>query len=422
MKKAHGFLFLFVIFIAFCLPANATDLSHVKALIKAKNDLKENPHSVRAHRVYQNLMNKEGWKEAMKEEYAKRLKEQGRTPENLYLYARLLGEAEQEKLFTELVNKFPDFPWGYYGLAYVKKQQNLYEEAISLYEQALKIDPEMHESYFQMSTVYEKLGDYAKAAESGKKAMDIDPDSAKYMACQSTYLRLMGEPRQAIPLLDKAISIDPDNKLALRQKMWAHRDREQYKEVITSSKKYLELWPDDYQAKLFLCQSDFEVFVSTNDLAYRRESQEYFSKAVAMNPSSYGPYAWMFNVYSAAGWYVYALYFNQKALDLLDKKDGKLYDALTHNLEWIPANEMGTSSFRFNEVYSPEDYVSSLEDLSQSEKTALSANPQAWKKLETIAGLDASPSIEDLNTLIEEFPDFAPAYYNRGISLLTKIF
>lgn len=414
MKKAHGFLFLFVIFIAFCLPANATDLPQAKALIKAKNDLKENPNSVRAHRVYQNLMSKEGWKEAMKVEYAKRLKEQGRTPENLYLYTRLLGEAEQEKLFTELVNKFPDFSWGYYGLAYVKRKQKLYEEAVKLYEHVLAIDPQMVDSYFQMSTAYEKLGDYAQATESVKMAVDLDPDNAKYIAYQATYLRLMGDARQAIPLLDKAISIDPDNKLALRQKMWAHRDREQYKEVREAALKYLALWPDNYRAKLFLCQSSFELFDSTNDLSYWQESQDYFLEAVAKDPKSMTPYIWMIDVYSNAGWYVYALYFNQKAFDLLGEDDGEAYDSLSHNISWIPSARMATSGFRI-EVYKPDDIIRKSGDLSVAEKSVFGENPQAWQKLESVMPSEGWPDVEKLNALIEEFPEFAPAYYNRGI-------
>ena len=410
MRVNHRLLLFFVFLIAFCLPANAENSPQTKELAKARDSIKENPNSVRAHRVYQNLMNKE----EMKVEYARRLKEQGRTAENLYLYARLLSEVEQEKLFTELVNEYPDFPWGHYGLAFVKKEQGLFEEAVKLYEHALAIEPQMVESYFQMSIAYYNLGDYAKAIESVKKALDLVPDNAKYIAHLATYFRLIGDARQAIPLLDKAISIDPGNKLALRQKMWAHRDREQYKEVREAALNYLALWPDNYQARLFLCLSSFELFDSTNDFSYWNESQKYFIEAVGKDPKRLTPYNWMIDAYSDAGWYVYALYFNQKAFDLVGEDDDEAYDTLSHNIGWIPANRIATSSFRI-EAFKPDDIIRKPGDLSAAEKSVLGENPQAWQKLESVMPSDGWPDVEKLNALIEEFPEFAPAYYNRGI-------
>ncbi|MBT6501808.1 MAG: tetratricopeptide repeat protein [Deltaproteobacteria bacterium] len=410
MRVNHRLLLFFVILIAFCLPANAENLPQTDALTKARNNIKENPNSVSAHRVYQNLMNKE----AMKEEYARRLKEQGRTAENLYLYARLLSDAEQEKLFTELMNEFPDFPWGYYGLAFIKGKKSLFEEAVKLYEHALAIDPQMVESYYQMSKVYYELSDYAKAIESVKMAVDLVPDNAKYIAYQATYFRLMGDARQAIPLLDKAISIDPENKLALRQKMWAHRDREQYKEVREAALNYLALWPDNYQARLFLCLSSFELFDSTNDFSYWNESQKYFIETVGIDPKRMTPYNWMIDAYSDAGWYVYALYFNQKAFDLLGEDDGEAYDTLSHNIGWIPSTKIAASGFRI-EVYKPDDIIRKSGDLSTAEKSVLGENPQAWQTLESVMPSEGWPDVEKLNALIEEFPEFAPAYYNRGI-------
>ena len=410
MRVNHRLLLFFVILIAFCLPANAENLPQTDSLTKARNNIKENPNSVSAHRVYQNLMNKE----AMKEEYARRLKEQGRTAENLYLYARLLSDAEQEKLLTELMNEFPDFPWGYYGLAFIKGKKSLFEEAVKLYEHALAIDPQMVESYYQMSKVYYELSDYAKAIESVKMAVDLVPDNAKYIAYQATYFRLMGDARQAIPLLDKAISIDPENKLALRQKMWAHRDREQYKEVREAALNYLALWPDNYQARLFLCLSSFELFDSTNDFSYWNESQKYFIEAVGIDPKRMTPYNWMIDAYSDAGWYVYALYFNQKAFDLLGEDDGEAYDTLSHNIGWIPSTKIAASGFRI-EVYKPDDIIRKSGDLSTAEKSVLGENPQVWQTLESVMPSEGWPDVEKLNALIEEFPEFAPAYYNRGI-------
>ncbi|MDP3731926.1 MAG: hypothetical protein Q8R31_02680, partial [Candidatus Omnitrophota bacterium] len=66
-------------------PVLAKDIGDVKALIKAKQVIKESPNSVTAHMKYQDAMIEDGWREQMIAEYSERLKKQGETHENIYL-------------------------------------------------------------------------------------------------------------------------------------------------------------------------------------------------------------------------------------------------------------------------------------------------------------------------------------------------
>jgi len=147
--------------------ADATDVHQVKQVIEAKRAVQEHPDSVEAHRQYQNVMIDEGWKAQILEEYAGRLKKQ-RTAENLYLWARLQEGTEEIQAFETLVKEFPEFSWGYFGLAAVRAREGAikeFEPAVAVGERYLSSSPTDRLAWVRLAQSHLALYDRHRSAD-----------------------------------------------------------------------------------------------------------------------------------------------------------------------------------------------------------------------------------------------------------------
>jgi tetratricopeptide (TPR) repeat protein len=130
--------------------------------------------------------------------------------------------------------------------------------ALEVFQQALKLDPELAEAHFRLGLTYDALGQEQEAEEAYKKAVDaykkylsiegnLDEAEAHYNLGQTysglhLYSEAVREYRQATRLKPDDAAIHYDLGLALMRLA-------QYDEASSAFAKSLELDPDNYRAE-----------------------------------------------------------------------------------------------------------------------------------------------------------------------------
>ena len=105
-------------------------------------------------------------------------------------------------------------------VAVFNRAQDLHEKgdlagAISLYEKALKIEPNFPEAEYQLGTAKLSLGKNADAEAAFRRAVELKPDWTLPMTSLGAMLAKKGEVAEADRLLSKVVKLEPQNPVAL---------------------------------------------------------------------------------------------------------------------------------------------------------------------------------------------------------------
>ena len=92
---------------------------------------------------------------------------------------------------------------------FVSKSQ--FNEAIGVFDQILKIDPNNLKALINRSAVLIEIGQNEKAIYDTNRILTIDPNNVKALANKGTALANIGFNYDAIANFEKAIEIDPNN-------------------------------------------------------------------------------------------------------------------------------------------------------------------------------------------------------------------
>ncbi len=394
--------------------AIAKDPGDVKALIKAKQAIQENPDSVRAHMQYQDAMIGDGWREQMIAEYSERFEKQGNTPENIYLLARIKEDVEAQALvYKDLIEKFPDFTWGYFGSAVVSWTRGDRDGAIKLFEHVLKIDPKHRFAYQWIAYMYGEQNDNEKAYGTTLRGLQHLPDDAGLLAYHASYLKDLERYEEALASVDLALKVEPENELALRQRGLLLALMKKHKDATAALEAYLELWPSSAFMRDLLGLVYYKLDEATLDSRDLDKAEEAWLKALELSPNLGDVYLELHFVYLKRNWPVHLLWYAQKGLELAPD-DGNAGAAETN----IGSGAgMDAVCYQGIEVKMPKDYIRSRRDMSDKELTILGKqdNETAWNALEEAMAGSSKPNKEGLDAMIKKFPTFAPAYYNRGV-------
>ena len=100
--------------------------------------------------------------------------------------------AEAKKAYTEALKQNPKRLEALTGLGMLARIAKNYDEAMSRYEQAIKIDPKFGGAYSSMVTIALKRGDFKKAVTLGEKGFQLngkDPTIAANLAMAYHYAK-----------------------------------------------------------------------------------------------------------------------------------------------------------------------------------------------------------------------------------------
>ena len=129
------------------------------------------------------------------------------------------------------------------------REQNMYKDAVSIYQNAILVDRDNVNSYYGLGLCYKFLGNYTKAIKTFEKATEIKPDFYEAYYEMGICHQLEGIPCGAIKSFVKAIQINPENPSAIFQLGISHElcDEEDmalmiYQKLIENSPNYIKAY------------------------------------------------------------------------------------------------------------------------------------------------------------------------------------
>jgi tetratricopeptide (TPR) repeat protein len=161
--------------------------------------------------------------------------------------------------------------------AHAKKD---YEQALELYEEALKLRPEFPEAEFQKASALASLDRPADAEKSYRRAMELKPTWALPPAALGLLLaRTKGREHEAEPLLRRALELDPKNLTATIALADLRARSGDAAEGLALLRRATELNPDD--ASLWVVRARAER--AAKDTASATKS---YARAIQIEPAN----------------------------------------------------------------------------------------------------------------------------------------
>lgn len=101
----------------------------------------------------------------------------------------------------------------YYAFTEATKQAlfNNFNQAISLYNKCIKVNPASSASYFQLSNIYMRIGNIGMAKELAKRALTLDDSNKWYYYHLASLYQYKNEVDSAINIYKKVLVIDKNN-------------------------------------------------------------------------------------------------------------------------------------------------------------------------------------------------------------------
>ena len=159
-----------------------------------------------------------------------------------------VDKAAKEAILQELsgaVDKDPEILRGViYSLADEYSREDKVDEAIALFEKALKIMPDNEDYLNRLGDLYIRKGDFTKAAEIFKKMTKMKPDNVWYSQRLSDAYRSAGDNDAAIAVWT-VLTKNSDNAEVFMQAANFYSGAEDMDKAIEAVKKATELAPDN---------------------------------------------------------------------------------------------------------------------------------------------------------------------------------
>ncbi|WP_103668775.1 tetratricopeptide repeat protein [Pseudanabaena sp. BC1403] len=138
--------------------------------------------------------------------------------------------------------------WNLRGIAL--RQLDRSEEAITSYDKALKIKPDCHEAWNFRGIALINLGRNEEALISYDKALQLKPDLLEAWNLRGIALSNLGRNEEAIAAYDKALKLKPDYHEAFRGRGISLTRLGQYDKALTDFNQAIESDPNDLQSRI----------------------------------------------------------------------------------------------------------------------------------------------------------------------------
>ncbi|MEU3887947.1 tetratricopeptide repeat protein [Streptomyces sp. NPDC029041] len=122
--------------------------------------------------------------------------------------------------------------------------EGAYAQALTEYDQAVALDPELALAYRHRSGIRGDLGDHDGAIADLDRAVALDPDNAWYVALRGEHHRAAGRDAEAIRDLTEALRLDPASAFAWASRGATHERAGDHDAALADLGRALDLDPD----------------------------------------------------------------------------------------------------------------------------------------------------------------------------------
>ena len=126
------------------------------------------------------------------------------------------------------------------------------DEAIRLYHQAIKIDPNDPDAYRNLGNLYFRLGNFKDAAAICRKSIEINSDNSEALLTLGWSCKELGNLDEALSSTLKSLDLKPNNPTALMNLGGIYVDLGEYTNALYYTQKSIEIEKDNSKALLNL--------------------------------------------------------------------------------------------------------------------------------------------------------------------------
>jgi tetratricopeptide (TPR) repeat protein len=171
----------------------------------------------------------------------------------------------------------PDLTPAIVNMGNVLQELGRADEAISCYQKALRLQPENASAYLNMGNAFQDKAKFQEALSCYEQALGLNPDFVEAYYNKGNAFKAEGRLHEAIACYEKAVKLRPDDFNALYNMGNAHQELNKLNKAISLYRKALEIRPDDpgphnNMGNCFKSQGKFDEAVSC------------YKKALEMNP------------------------------------------------------------------------------------------------------------------------------------------
>lgn len=226
-----------------------------------RNFLRNNPDSGEGHFLLGYvLFRRENAKESLAE-YTEGAKYRRPTAFDLRVvgsdYVLLGSFSDADRWFSQAVEWEPRNVLGWYYLGRAKYSENLFEEAVTVFERCLKLDPKNVKASDNLGLAYQALGRMDEAVAAYRNAMDWEsgtPNNPGPFINMGMLLEEQDKPQESVPFFKRALEIAPLDAKAHQEIGKAYFNLDQPALAETELLKAVELAPNNARAHYVLGQ------------------------------------------------------------------------------------------------------------------------------------------------------------------------
>ncbi len=191
---------------------------------------------------------------------------------------------EVEKLSKELIDKFPNHPFGWKALGISLKQKGNLKEALKINLKTLKIDPKDPENYYNIGNTYKELG---MLIESEKYYIDALKINSKYFQALNNLgaiYKELGKLKDSENFYRKAIELNPNYVEAYNNLGVTLKELGKLKDSENCYRKAIELNPNYTEAYN-------NLGITLRELGNLDESENIYKKIIKAEPKYFEAYS-----------------------------------------------------------------------------------------------------------------------------------
>ena len=142
------------------------------------------------------------------------------------------------------VKEMPEDPARHYNLGLAYHKEKKYTDAITAFQEAIRLKEEYKESYFMMGLAQQEVGKDSAAIKSLKKAVELDPNYAMAHAALGNSYRRNGQHSAAAREYSVALKLKPTNADWHYNLGIVYQMQKNYERALTAYQAYLKHTPN----------------------------------------------------------------------------------------------------------------------------------------------------------------------------------